>query len=110
MVTENEAPSSISSFAPNSDIRDYTINLGGGINLTIPKEEMFVVNDVTYALNKIGGATSRLVALKYPVNTFLASYQAVNELLVNRGMLGILSLMSDDPMVDNIVPATKEDK
>ena len=69
MVTENEVPSSIPSFAPNSDIRDYTINLGGGINLTIPKEEMFVVNDVTYALNKIGGATSRLVALKYPVNT-----------------------------------------
>ena len=110
MVTENEVPSSIPSFAPNSDIRDYTINLGGGINLTIPKEEMFVVNDVTYALNKIGSATSRLVALKYPVNTFLASYQAVNELLVDRGMLGILSLMSDDPMVDNIVPATKEDK
>lgn len=72
MVTENEVPSSIPSFAPNSDIRDYTINLGGGINLTIPKEEMFVVNDVTYALNKIGALlhglspSSTLSTLSWP--------------------------------------------
>lgn len=110
MVTENEIPPSVASFAPNSDINDYTISFGGGTNLTIEKENMFIVNDVTYSLNKMGGAISRLVSLEYPINTFLASYQAVNELMVNRGMLGVLSLMSSDPLTDSLTPATKEDK
>lgn len=110
MVTENEALSPIASYAPNSDIQNYTISLGGGVAIDIDKEDMFIVSDVTYSLNKIGGAISRLVSLEYPINTFLSSYQAVNELMVNRGMLGVLSLMSDDPLTDNIVPATKEDK
>lgn len=110
MVTENEEDVSEASFAPNSDIKNYTVSLGGGYQVTVDKEDMFIVNDATYSLNKMGGALSRMVALQYPINTFISSYDAVNELLVNRGMLGIISLMSDDPATDNIIPATRDDK
>ena len=110
MVTENEEGISEASFAPNADIKNYTVSLGGGYQITVEKEDMFIVNDATYSLNKMGGAVSRMVSLQYPINTFISSYDAVNDLLVNRGMLGIISLMSDDPATDNVIPATRDDK
>lgn len=110
MVTENESVIGGASFAPRADIMDYTISFGSGYQKTIPKEDMFVVNDVTYSLNRMGGAVSRLESLRYPINTFISSYDAVNELLVNRGMLGIISLMSDDPTTAMAIPQTKKDK
>lgn len=110
MVTENESVIGGASFAPRADIMDYTISFGSGYQKTIPKEDMFVVNDVTYSLNRMGGAVSRLESLQYPINTFISSYDAVNELLVNRGMLGIISLMSDDPTTTMAIPQTKKDK
>ena len=110
MVTENESVIGGASFAPRADIMDYTISFGDGYQRTIPKEDMFVVNDVTYSLNKMGGAVSRMESLQYPINTFISSYDAVNELLVNRGMLGIISLMSDDPTTAMAIPQTKKDK
>lgn len=109
MVTENESVIGEVSFAPRAGIKDYTISFGDGYQKTIAKEDMFVVNDVTYSLNKMGGAVSRLGSLQYPINTFIASYDAVNELLVNRGMLGIISLMSDDPAT-LMMPTTQKDK
>lgn len=110
MVTENESVIGEASFAPRADIMDYTISFGSGYQKTIAKEDMFVVNDVTYSLNRMGGAVSRLESLRYPINTFISSYDAVNELLVNRGMLGIISLMSDDPTTAMAIPQTKKDK
>lgn len=110
MVTENESIAGEISFAPRSNIEDYTVSLGNGYQKTISKEDMFVVNDVTYSLNTMGGSVSRLVSLQYPINTFISSYDAVNELLVNRGMLGIISLMSDDPATALAIPQTKKDK
>ena len=110
MVSENERVITEVSFAPYADIQNYTISLGSGYQVTIEKENMFVVNDATYSLNKMGDSASRMVALQYPINTFISSYDAVNELLINRGMLGIISLMSDDPLTDSVAPATKKDK
>lgn len=110
MVEENEAYASDVSFAPDSHIRDYTVSFENGQQMTISKEDMFIVRDVTYSLNIMGGSISRMEALRYPINTFIASYDAVNELLVNRGMLGIISLQSNDPEIMNTVPLLKEDK
>lgn len=110
MVTENESVIVGASFAPYADIEDYTVSLDSGYQITVSKEDMFVVNDVTYSLNRMGGAVSRLESLRYPINTFISSYDAVNELLVNRGMLGIISLMSDDPTTTMAIPQTKKDK
>lgn len=110
MVTENELPVFTATFAPYADIKNYTISLGSGYRFDIAKEDMYVVPDVTYCFNKMGGAISRMQSLEYPINTFISSYDAVNELLVNRGMLGIISLMSDDPLATLSTPQTKEDK
>lgn len=97
-------------FAPIAHIRDYTVSLEGGATITVAKEQMTEIGDVTYSPNRLGGAVSRLVSLEEAVNTFVASYEAANELLVNRGMLGILSLTSGDTMTDTIVPMTKKEK
>lgn len=110
MVTENEQTIIEATFAPYADVKDYTITLGSGYQKIIDKDDMFIVNDATYSLNRMGGAVSRLESLRYPINTFISSYDAVNELLINRGMLGIISLMSDDPTATMAIPQTKKDK
>lgn len=111
-VTENEkvVQDDENPFAPMAHIRDYTLSLDGGATLTVTKEQMTEIGDVTYAPNRLGGAVSRLVSLEEPVNTFVASYEAANELLANRGMLGLLSLTSGDATTDNIVPMNKREK
>lgn len=110
MVQENSRIITEASFAPRADIEDYIVSLDSGYQITVSKEDMFVVNDVTYSLNKMGGVVSRLESLQYPINTFISSYDAVNELLINRGMLGIISLMSDDPVTTMAMPQTRKDK
>lgn len=110
MVQENNRVIAEATYAPYADIEDYTVSLDSGYQITVSKEDMFVVNDVTHSLNKMGGAVSRLESLQYPINTFISSYDAVNELLINRGMLGIISLMSDDPVTTMTVPHTRKDK
>jgi phage portal protein BeeE len=110
MVTENEQTIIEATFAPYADVKDYTITLGSGYQKIIDKDDMFIVNDATYSLNRMGGAVSRMESLQYPINTFISSYDAVNELLVNRGMLGIISLMSEDPTTTLSSPFTKKDK
>lgn len=109
LVTENEKLEQQISFAPRSNIESYYINVNG-ISLKVDAEHMFVVNDVTYSMNQMGGSVSRLAALQYPINTFVASYDAVNELLVNRGMLAIISMKAENPAVTMKMAATKEEK
>lgn len=109
LVTENEKLEQQISFAPRSNIESYYINVNG-ISFKVDAEHMFVVNDVTYSMNQMGGSVSRLAALQYPINTFVASYDAVNELLVNRGMLAIISMKADNPAVTMKMAATKEEK
>lgn len=109
LVTENEKLAQQISFAPRSNIESYYINVNG-LSFKVDADHMFVVNDVTYSMNQMGGAVSRLASLQYPVNTFIASYDAVNELLVNRGMLAIISMKAENPAVTMNLPATKEDK
>lgn len=109
LVTENLKTSIIPTFAPLADVDSYTLTLNG-VNYTVTPENMFVVNDVTYSLNRMGGAVSRLESLEKPVNTFIASYEAVNELLWNRGMLGIISMKMSNPDLDTQMPATKSEK
>lgn len=109
LVTENEKLEQEISFAPLSNIESYYINVNG-ISFEVDTEHMFVVNDVTYSMNQMGGSVSRLAALQYPINTFVASYDAVNELLVNRGMLAIISMKAENPAVTMKMGATKEEK
>lgn len=109
LVTENEKLEQQISFAPRSNIESYYINVNG-LSFKVDTEHMFVVNDVTYSMNQMGGSVSRLAALQYPINTFVASYDAVNELLVNRGMLAIISMKAENPAVTMKMGATKEEK
>lgn len=109
LVTENEKLAQTISFAPRSNIESYYINVNG-LSFKVDTEHMFVVNDVTYSMNQMGGSVSRLAALQYPINTFVASYDAVNELLVNRGMLAIISMKAENPAVTMKMGATKEEK
>ena len=109
LVTENEKLAQTISFAPRANIENYDIDMNG-LSLRVDTDHMFVVNDVTYSMNQMGGAVSRLASLQYPVNAFIASYDAVNELLVNRGMLAIISMKAENPAVTMNLPATKEDK
>lgn len=109
LVTENLKTSIIPTFAPFADVDSYTLTLNG-VNYIVTPENMFVVNDVTYSLNRMGGAVSRLESLEKPVNTFIASYEAVNELLWNRGMLGIISMKMSNPDLETQMVATKSEK
>lgn len=109
LVTENEKLEQGISFAPRSNIESYYINVNG-LSFKVDTEHMFVVNDVTYSMNQMCGSVSRLAALQYPINTFVASYDAVNELLVNRGMLAIISMKAENPAVTMKMGATKEEK
>lgn len=109
LVTENEKLEQQISFAPRSNIESYYINVNG-LSFKVDTEHMFVVNDVTYSMNQMGCSVSRLAALQYPINTFVASYDAVNELLVNRGMLAIISMKAENPAVTMKMGATKEEK
>lgn len=109
LVTENLKTSTLPTFAPLADIESYTLMLND-VNYTVSPDNMFVVNDVTYSLNRMGGAVSRLESLEKPVNTFIASYEAVNELLWNRGMLGIISMKMSNPDLETQMVATKSEK
>lgn len=110
-VTENAAISPALSFMPDADIVDYTVTICGS-SMKIAKEDMFIVRDASYNLNACGGNISRMVSLQKPVNTFVASYEAVHELMINRGMLAIISLTSGsgDIIRDARLPETESEK
>lgn len=110
-VTENAAISPALSFMPDADIVDYTVTICGS-SMKIAKEDMFIVRDASYDLNACGGNISRIVSLQKPVNTFVASYEAVHELMINRGMLAIISLTSGsgDIIRDARLPETESEK
>ena len=110
-VTENAAISPALSFMPDADIMDYTVTICGS-SMKIAKEDMFIVRDASYDLNACGGNISRMVSLQKPVNTFVASYEAVHELMINRGMLAIISLTSGsgDIIRDARLPETESEK
>lgn len=112
MVDEVERTSLTPSFAPYASIERYTIRFPMGAQIDVAPEDMFIVNDTTYALNCFGDSVSRMCSLADPINSFIASYEACNELLVNRGMLGIISLTSDigPAALTDAMPATKGDK
>ena len=110
-VTENAAISPALSFMPDADIVDYTVTICGS-SMKIAKEDMFIVRDASYDLNACGGSISRMIALQKPINTFVASYEATHELMINRGMLAIISLTSGsgDIIRDSRLPETESEK
>lgn len=111
LVTENQKTAGIIPFAPRGDILNYTVNIGNGEYLTLEPEDIVVVNDVSSSLDRFGYADSRLVSLAKPINTFIASYDATHELLVNRGMLGIITLETgSDPIATTKSPLVKSEK
>lgn len=110
-VTENAAISPAPSFMPDADIVDYTVTICGA-SMKIAKEDMFIVRDASYDLNACGGSISRMVALQKPINVFIASYESTHELMINRGMLAIISLTSGsgDIIRDARLPETETEK
>lgn len=110
-VSENAAISPALSFMPDADVVDYTVTICG-TSIKVAKEDMFIVRDASYDLNACGGSMSRMVSLQKPVNTFVAAYEAVHELMVNRGMLAIISLTSGsgDIIRDARLPETESEK
>ena len=110
-VSENTAVAPALSFMPDADVVDYTVTICG-TSIKVAKEDMFIVRDASYDLNACGGSMSRMVALQKPVNTFVAAYEAVHELMVNRGMLAIISLTSGsgDVIRDARLPETESEK
>lgn len=109
LVTEKLTTLAVPTLAPLADVEGYIISLGG-VQYDVTPENMTLINDVTYSLNRLGGAQSRLEALHKPINTFIAAYDAVNDLLWNRGMLGIISMKMSNPDLDTQMPATKSEK
>lgn len=110
-VTEVSQMSQRVSFIPDEDVKEYNVTICGH-SIKIDKEEMFIVRDSSYNLNACGGSISRMEALQKPINTFISSYEAVHELMVNRGMLAIISLTSGsgDIIRDSRLPETGDEK
>lgn len=112
MVSEITTAPDVVTFMPFADVERYIISIAGGLKMDVEPENMFIVRDITYSNNRIGDSVSRLVALRVPINTYISAYEATNELLVNRGMLGIISLTSDSEpaALATARPATASDK
>ena len=91
LVTENRKISGSPSFVPRANLLNYTVNIDAKHYITLQPDEIVEVCDIAFSRQGFGGATSRLVGLEEPINTFVLSYRATNELLVNRGMLGIIT-------------------
>lgn len=111
-VTENERLRESISFEPDSNIVDYTVTIGD-LQMTVDRDHMFIVSDSTCEMSTFGGCgISRMVALEKPINTFISSYDATHELMVNRGMLAIISLTSggNDFLRDVTLPQTASEK
>uniref|UniRef100_UPI004056D21E phage portal protein n=1 Tax=Alistipes sp. TaxID=1872444 RepID=UPI004056D21E len=112
LVKEHRATSGVEAFKPNADIIKYSVTIDGGGQIDLMPEEVEVVSDISYSVGRFSCGTSRLVSLEEQVNNFIAAQQATNELLVNRGMLGIISMKSSgtDAMIAQRLPATSKDK
>ena len=95
-------------FRPEPNVDHYLVTING-YQFYVPREEMYVVRDSTYNVNVFGGSQSRIVALGNAINTFVSSFEAQHELIINRGALGIISLGADDERT-NILPENKEDR
>lgn len=82
-----------SSLIYTNNITDYTVTIGGR-SIKFSKDEIFEINDLTFGFDTLSDACSRLASLNEIINTHIASYEAVNELMHNRGPLGIISFDS----------------
>lgn len=80
-----------------NNITDYTVTIGGR-SIRFSKDEIFEVNDLTFGFDTLSDTRSRLGALNEIINTHIASYEAVNELMHNRGPLGIISFDSGESL------------
>lgn len=111
-VMENEYAQQSISLEPYGNIRDYTITIGN-LQMTVDRDHMFIISDSTYDTALFGNSgISRMVALQEQINAFISSYDATHELMVNRGMLAIISLTSGkgDFLQDVTLPQTASEK
>lgn len=90
------------------NIIDYTVTIGGK-SMKFTKEEIFEINDISYGFNTLGDVKSRLYPLGEIVNTYVASYEAINEMMHNRGALGIISFENKD-LSDMVADVRKKDE
>lgn len=105
------------SFDAKDYVKSYTITINGR-TLELSTDEVFVINDVLaqdsmrLGVADITQGFSRLEALEDNINTSKTAYNVQNELLENRGMLGIISLLANDmsTLQSLAMPQTKEEK
>lgn len=109
MVTEVEEVNTSKRLEPLPRIKEYLVSIGNGLTITLQPEDIFVVRDISPDPLVWGGSQSRLSSIEPVVNSFVSSFEAVNELMVNRGMLGIISLIPNEEK-SIMLPETKSDK
>ena len=82
----------------------------GGLNITIPYNECFHLNDNNVQLSDTDFITgmSRLASLQAPIKNLRASYEARNVMIENRGALGILT--NDGSDAGGAIPLDPDDK
>lgn len=93
-------------------VTKYLVTMGG-FNVNIDAADMMVWNDFNFDFSNEtydpwrGG--SRLVGLRDPIQTLIASYEARNVLLTNTGAIGVLSNDSKDN-ISGYMPIKDDDK
>ncbi len=107
-LVQEVTTSEFDGFRPDSQVDYYLVTINN-YQFRVDRDEMFVVRDSTYNPNVFCGSMSRLVSLENAVNTFVSSFEAQNELIINRGALGIISLNSEDFRA-SVMPENKTDR
>lgn len=97
-------------FERNPGIDYYMIQIGNS-QKKYAKEDVWIISDVVSSTQDATIGQSRLVSIEETINTFIASYEASTELLMNRGLLGVLSLYDDNmpSIATNAIPSSKAD-
>lgn len=111
-VTANEYALQSISFEPYGNVLDYSVTISG-LQFTVDRDHMFVIADSTADMALFGNyGISRMAALQEQINTFMSSYDATHQLMVNRGMLAIISLTTgaNEFLRDVTLPQTASEK
>lgn len=107
-LVQEVTTSEFTGFRPDPQIDYYMVSIND-YQIRVDRDQMFVVRDSAYNPNIFGASQSRLSALQNAVNPFVSSFEAQNELIINRGALGIISLNSED-FRTSVLPENKEDR
>jgi Phage portal protein len=80
----------------------------GNKKVTINKQDVYFFTDLTTSIDDLIFPTSRLTALKYPINNIIKNFESQGVIIESRGALGILSNVNAGN--NNIVPLSPDEK